>query len=169
MTTGVYERTIEHRKKISNCLKGRFTREQNRNWKGGVSSLRTKIYHTFEYQNWRNAVFERDNYTCVFCGEKDKTLNADHIKSWENYPELRFDVNNGRTLCESCHRLTNDYGSHNNTSGFVGISFAKREKRWRVIFREKSLGYFKNKDDAIRVLKDHIKSLGLEELQNVEQ
>lgn len=55
-----------------------------------------------EYAEWRKAVYERDNYTCQECGSK-RGLNAHHVKQWVSYPALRFDVNNGITLCEECH------------------------------------------------------------------
>lgn len=59
---------------------------------------------TAEYRNWRKSVFERDNYTCRICGANGGTLNAHHIKPWVSCVELRFDVSNGVTLCEKCHR-----------------------------------------------------------------
>jgi len=52
---------------------------------------------------WRKAVFERDNYTCIWCGKKDKTIQADHIQEFATHPELRFAIDNGRTLCKDCH------------------------------------------------------------------
>lgn len=59
---------------------------------------------TAEYQNWRKAVYKRDNYTCQSCGKKGTTLNAHHIKAWKLFPKLRYDISNGVTLCEKCHK-----------------------------------------------------------------
>lgn len=55
-----------------------------------------------EYITWRKAVYARDNYTCQECGSSSD-INAHHIKAWSHYPNLRFDVDNGVTLCFDCH------------------------------------------------------------------
>lgn len=57
-----------------------------------------------EYKEWRKNVFERDDYTCRHCGEKGCRLNAHHILSYANFPELRYELENGITLCEDCHK-----------------------------------------------------------------
>ena len=57
-----------------------------------------------EYKDWRNEVFERDNYTCQMCGKRGGVLNAHHIKAYKSYPKLRYSVKNGMTLCEKCHK-----------------------------------------------------------------
>lgn len=55
-----------------------------------------------EYIAWRSAVYERDGYACCECGATGQ-LNAHHVKQWAHYPALRFDVDNGITLCPACH------------------------------------------------------------------
>jgi 5-methylcytosine-specific restriction endonuclease McrA len=70
-----------------------------------------RLRSSLEYKLWRVAVFERDNYTCVWCGIKGGILNADHIKRFSDYPELRFAIDNGRTLCFECHKTTDTFGN----------------------------------------------------------
>lgn len=60
---------------------------------------------------FRTAVFKRDNYTCQLCGQRGGRLQVDHIKPYCAFPELRTDISNGRTLCVSCHKKTDTYGS----------------------------------------------------------
>lgn len=88
----------------------------NPRWKGGITPINKKIRDSIEYEEWRTKVFIRDNYTCQGCGQIGGYLEADHIKSFSLYPELRFDTNNGRTFCKSCHRKTNTWGSQSRIS-----------------------------------------------------
>lgn len=72
-----------------------------------------------EYREWRHKVFGRDKFTCQTCGVHSGLgfrveLVADHIKPFCDYIELRFDVNNGRTLCKECHYKTPTYGRRSN-------------------------------------------------------
>ena len=88
---------------------------QTPNWRGGTSRIYKTGYYSVEYKNWRKLVFERDNYTCQECGiTGDKTyLTAHHIKGFAHYPELRYDLDNGKTLCEPCHSKTDNYKGRN--------------------------------------------------------
>lgn len=76
------------------------------NWQGGISRAYKTGYNSPEYKEWRRAVFERDNYTCQKCGKHSSELpyiTAHHIKSFSKFPSLRFDIDNGITVCEDCH------------------------------------------------------------------
>jgi hypothetical protein len=94
--------SLKTREKISRALQGKFTKEKNFAWKGGITPQdhldRVKFRQTIQKQ-----VLERDDYTCQICGLRGVTLQVDHIQSWVEYVELRFDINNCRTLCQKCH------------------------------------------------------------------
>ncbi len=107
--------STETRLKLSKIRKGKLVGVKNPNWKGGVTPIHQAIRNSPEYKLWRKAVFERDGYKCVWCGVKtglgkDVILQADHIKPFAYFPELRFAIDNGRTLCIDCHRTTSTYG-----------------------------------------------------------
>jgi 5-methylcytosine-specific restriction endonuclease McrA len=57
------------------------------------------------YENWRLRVYKRDKFTCQMpsCGYK-KFLQAHHIRRWSSASILRYDPNNGITLCRNCHK-----------------------------------------------------------------
>lgn len=85
--------------------------EKHYKWKGGCSSINEKIRTSSTYKLWRRAVMERDGFTCIWCGDnKGGNLEVDHIKPFAYFPELRFAIDNGRTLCKSCHKTTDSYG-----------------------------------------------------------
>ena len=48
-------------------------------------------------------VLARDNFTCRECGAKDNIL-AHHIKSQHFYPQIKLEIDNGKTLCHDCHK-----------------------------------------------------------------
>lgn len=99
--------TPQQRLNISNGTKLHAVRGQdNPRWKGGVSPDNQRARYSFEMKEWRRQVFERDNYTCRKCGyDKGKILISHHIKTFSEYPELRFIVSNGLTVCKPCHVL----------------------------------------------------------------
>lgn len=101
--------SLETRLKMSNSRKGAKTY----NYKGTTPEF-NKIRKSLQYQLWREAVLKRDNYTCIFCGYRKGKIHADHIKPFAHYPELRFAIDNGRTLCIPCHQSTDTYGARAN-------------------------------------------------------
>ena len=118
--------SLETRKKMSEARKGKvpwnkgmrgeyylypngrtvpwLTGENNPNWNGGVTSKNEKIRKSKRYKEWAYKIKVRDDYTCRMCGERGGKLHADHVKPFSIYSELRFDLNNGQTLCKPCHK-----------------------------------------------------------------
>ena len=91
----------EVRKLIPNPMKrpevvAKFKGANSHFWKGGVTTLSQRIRSSAEYRAWRVAVFEKDRYRCLDCGDKGVYLQADHIYPFAYFPRLRFDINNGR-------------------------------------------------------------------------
>lgn len=76
--------------------------KDNGNWKGGVTESVRLFRKSRRYQQWRKEVLQRDNFACQFCAKINCSI-AHHLKSIKEYPELRFDVDNGRTICKECH------------------------------------------------------------------
>ena len=75
-------------------------------WRGGTTPLRQKLYARGIWKKKIQEVFKRDNYSCKDCGykkETDKKLIIHHVKTWAEYPKLRFENSNLVTLCEECH------------------------------------------------------------------
>lgn len=115
------KKTPEYLEKVSG--------ENAHNWKGGVHPINVHVRNSSQMRVWKRKVKERDNYTCIFCMETKGRIEADHIiplsaiieklkfehgiedlyKKAMKY-ELLWDINNGRTLCFSCHQKTDTYG-----------------------------------------------------------
>lgn len=68
-------------------------------------------------KKFRDAVFTRDQYTCVCCDFESSSdvddliqpLDAHHITPREEMPNGGYAAENGVSLCERCHILAEDY------------------------------------------------------------
>lgn len=58
--------------------------------------------HSTKCKEWVKAVKERDGYTCVRCGSKNRVA-AHHVIPWRVDETKRFDIDNGISLCVVCH------------------------------------------------------------------
>lgn len=92
-------------KKISEAAKNRKPRTgeavQRKDYRGGLNK------QGFLYKTWRKKVLERDGYKCQFCGN-EKNLIAHHLIDYKRddgqfIVKLMINVDNGQTLCRSCH------------------------------------------------------------------
>lgn len=55
------------------------------------------------WQKKRLKIFERDDFTCQFCGSKNKTLNIHHLSYKNGIEPWEYDDDLLITLCEQCH------------------------------------------------------------------
>lgn len=114
----VYRKTEEFRENQSVAQRSRPGYSRSLDWKIIIRTCS-------RYAQWRTKVFERDNYTCKECNSRGGKLNADHIipfsiivrqfnlKSVEGalWCDELWNVDNGRTLCLSCHTNTATFGA----------------------------------------------------------
>lgn len=80
------------------------TGENNFNWKGDKYTSNYRERRRFQ-KAIQKQVLTRDDYTCQMCKVKGGILHVDHIQSFAEYVELRFNMDNCRTLCRKCHYL----------------------------------------------------------------
>ena len=71
-------------------------------------------YEDSVYKRFRLEVLKRDYFTCKMCKAKGKKtrLNVHHIMKWASAASLRYDVDNGITLCRKCHDSVKGKESH---------------------------------------------------------
>lgn len=75
-----------------------------------------QIRQSVEYAEWRIAVWSRDKNLCKVCNTRQKVMIAHHLDGFNAFPEKRFDVDNGVTLCDRHHiAFHTNYGFGNNT------------------------------------------------------
>lgn len=81
------------------------------------------------YKDWRKKVYARDNFKCQWpnCNIK-KRLNAHHIKTWANYPGLRYVIDNGITLCYYHHKMIKGL-EHLYESTFLQMVLNKKKEK----------------------------------------
>ena len=100
--------TDEMRQKLSAAKRGRCLGPDNPNWRGGIA-LRDPDRGRYRAKMWVNEIKNRDKWRCVECSST-QNLHAHHIKPWRYYPEFRYDVDNGITLCHNCHEAAHGHG-----------------------------------------------------------
>lgn len=93
--------SIETRRRMGDQRRG----SNNYRWISDRSQLAKKQERNDPaYQEWRKSVWLRDNFACKIGNPDCKgRIEAHHILSWGEYPDLRYDLNNGITLCHAHH------------------------------------------------------------------
>jgi 5-methylcytosine-specific restriction endonuclease McrA len=127
--------SIAHRKRWANGFKGstglhwRKTNEQlenkrgikNPSWKGGITPINHKIRTSLKMEDWKRDCRQRDDFRCFDCDERGGQLQVDHLYPFSLFPRLRFDLDNGQTVCKNCHKeRTNKFLSQLSQGLFQG-------------------------------------------------
>jgi hypothetical protein len=100
--------SIEHRQKLSAYWQAhpeKHNHYKDGKWRERVGE-RLDAMQKLGYRIWRETVFKRDDWTCVWCGVRGGKMHAHHVQSWRDYPKLRYEISNGITLCATCHFTT---------------------------------------------------------------
>jgi len=107
-------------KKCRNIHQGKIYRGKNHpSWNAELTieeRITNRKYN--DYYEWRKQVYARDIFTCQCCGDnKGGNLVAHHILSYRGNEHARTALENGITLCKTCHKLFHDnfgYGNNDN-------------------------------------------------------
>ena len=78
-------------------------KENHPNWQGGITPIFHIIRNSMKFKLWRKAIFIRDDWTCQICNKKGIHLHPHHIWNFALFAYLRFNIDNGVTLCKDCH------------------------------------------------------------------
>lgn len=78
--------------------------EKSYSWKWWISSENEIERRSVYYYIWRRSVFKRDDFTCKSCLNKWWKIVVHHILNFSSNKDKRFDISNGITLCEKCHK-----------------------------------------------------------------
>ena len=55
------------------------------------------------WQKKRLEVFQRDNFTCCYCGDWEETLHVHHLRYHKGFEPWDYDFSDLLTVCETCH------------------------------------------------------------------
>jgi len=119
---GIPTRSISETRKLKqwklagsdNGMYGR-TKEDNPNWRGGVTAERQSFYASQEWKNACRKVWQRDEGECQICGiEAPENIHCHHIIPFPHKP-TRAQVDNLILLCKTCHYWVHSDDNDNNT------------------------------------------------------
>jgi len=125
-----------------------------------------------EYNFWRLSIYKRDSFSCQMCTSHRK-IHAHHLDGWGDFKERRYDLDNGITLCQTCHnRFHSVFGRVGITKGMFS-EWAKTYKddpeRLELLEEEKHRrARFKNGQTRSETLEPKIIGLWQEGLNDIE-
>jgi hypothetical protein len=104
---------------------------------------------------WSLMVRIRDGFTCKMCGKKTDRAQASHIVGRSNWA-VRWDINNGVTLCFYCHRYRIHGGEMTDEDRIEFHKKAIGEENYKLLLHnakipvKKNLAYIKTWNSKLR-------------------
>lgn len=81
--------------------------EKHHNWNPNKTREEKELErknHT-KHVHWAKAIKKIHNYVCFICKKNSRRLESHHLNCWSDFPEQRYDLNNGVCLCVDCHKF----------------------------------------------------------------
>lgn len=116
---------------LSEVITGTRWGKNNANWNPKLTAKERALKRPSGISSaWRNSVYERDKFTCQCCGDnRGGNLNAHHIRNHATNKKLRWEISNGITLCDACHRgFHKELGYRNNDELQLAAYISSRKK-----------------------------------------
>lgn len=122
--------------------------DKNPNWKGGISNRNPKV-RKGSWKKWRRKVLEKDNFICQICKKERGNLCVHHLQRWNEFPDRRFDIHNGITLCAECHHRLHTKPKDNLRKAFVDalLTISETNKDVILLTNDVGFGYFERYRD----------------------
>jgi len=128
----------ETKKKISISISGKIGQAAP-NWNPNLTAeeraeRKENRNNDPEFVKWSIKIKERDNFKCVIPGCNNHDLESHHLDNWNDFPDKRYDLDNGVTLCLEHHKSANGYSFHTiyGSKGNVQEQFIE----WIDMFKE---------------------------------
>lgn len=106
---------------------------------------------------WKELVYARADYKCEYCGRTDR-IQAHHIYSRSLGP-LKYDPDNGASLCPDCHKFNRLHSAHKGSLEFVLFIIKKRGENWLKMIMKKAREPMKKRIEIYKLLDEEIKKV----------
>lgn len=125
----------------------------------------------YKHPNWqkkRLEILQRDDFTCIYCNDKELTLHIHHKIYIKGHKPWEYDNNNFITLCENCHKyitIIHKVIDYNNFK--VAVMRKPDEQRKLVIYKTNKRLYITEYVNNELTTNITIKELGFEKIKNL--
>ena len=82
--------------------KVRLRGEKNPNYNPNLTDEDRDKHRGLDFIEWRDSVKDSAGWKCIICGS-NKNLEAHHLNGWRDFPDERFLLDNGVSLCRDHH------------------------------------------------------------------